>query len=463
MTAGMPTQNRGASTEGAQLFLASFVALFFELLVIRYLSTEVRAFTNLKNLPLIACFFGIGLGIVLRERVSGFQAAFPILGSVLFLSIRFSSQLHLSTSEVLWDYGILETSGTSLPGRALAAFRFIAVVLILLALVIGFFVYLGALIGRYWRSQSPLRAYGINLAGSLLGVVAFSLLASQDASPPIWFLVGFVALLPFIIRQPVPLILFALSLACISIPQPGTFWSPYHRIDLQPLPIVEGNQPSAYTVVADHRYYQHLADLSPGFLARHPSVRPYSYLVQYYDVPYLVMPNPKNVLTLGAGTGNDVAGALRHGAQHIDAVEIDPVILGIGRKYHPEHPYDSPRVTVHVDDARAFLQKTREKYDLIVYAFLDSSVLLSSFSSLRLDNYVYTLESFEHAKNLLASNGTMVISFATGRSFATDRLFATVAQAFGEPPTAYLTHFRVNGVLLVEGRGGRRKSQDWKK
>ncbi len=454
MTAGTPTQNRGASAEGfTQLFLASFVALFFELLVIRYLSTEVRAFTNLKNLPLIACFFGIGLGIVLRERVSGFQAAFPILGSVLFLSIRFSSQLHLSTSEVLWDYGILETSGTSLLGRALAAFRFIAVVLILLALVIGFFVYLGALIGRYWRSQSPLRAYGINLAGSLLGVVAFSLLASQDASPPIWFLVGFVALLPFIIRQPVSLVLFALSLACISIPQPGTFWSPYHRIDLQPLPIVEGNQPSAYTVVADHRYYQHLADLSPGFLARHPSVRPYSFLVQYYDVPYLVMPNPKNVLILGAGTGNDVAGALRHGAQHIDAVEIDPVILGIGRKYHPEHPYDSPRVTVHVDDARAFLQKTREKYDLIVYAFLDSSVLLSSFSSLRLDNYVYTLESFEHAKNLLASNGTMVISFATGRSFATDRLFATVSQAFGEPPTAYLTHFRVNGVLLVEGRG----------
>ena len=443
-----------SSTKGsAKLFLASFVALFFELLVIRYLSTEVRAFANLKNLPLIACFFGIGLGIVLGERVSRLQTAFPMCASILFLSIRFSSRLHLSTADVLWTYGLPQTSGMSLLDRAVAALRFVAIVAILLALVIGFFAFLGGLIGRHWRSLPPLRAYGINLAGSLAGVIIFSLLARQDSAPPLWFLVGFVALLPFIVRRPVSLLLFALSLACISIPQPNTLWSPYHRIDLEPLPIVEGNKPSAYTIVADHRYYQQLADLSPGFLARHPSVEPNPFLVQYYDVPYLLMPNPRNVLILGSGTGNDVAGALRHGAQHVDAVEIDPVILSIGRKYHPEHPYDSPRVTAHVDDARAFLRKTTNKYDLIVFAFLDSSMLLSSFSSLRLDNYVYTVESFQEARNRLAANGTMVVSFATGRSFATDRLFATVAQAFGELPSAYLTQYRVNGVLLVEGRG----------
>jgi spermidine synthase len=40
---------------------------------------------------------------------------------------------------------------------------------------------------------------------------------------------------------------------------------------------------------------------------------------------------------LGADTGNDVAAALRHGAEHIDAVELDPVILRLGKQYHPEH------------------------------------------------------------------------------------------------------------------------------
>jgi hypothetical protein len=156
-------------------------------------------------------------------------------------------------------------------------------------------------------------------------------------------------------------------------------------------------------------------------------------------------------LILGAGAGNDVAGALRHGAEHVDAVEIDPVILGMGRQYHPEHPYNSPRVTVYTGDARSFLKKATKKYDLIVFAFLDSSTLLSSFSSLRLDNYVYTVESFQNAKALLADQGTLMLSFATGRSFATDRLYATLESAFGTPPAAYFTGFWVNGVILIEG------------
>jgi SAM-dependent methyltransferase len=444
---------RKDSTKAAsRLFLASFVGLFFELLVIRYLTTEVRAFTNLKNLPLIACFFGIGLGVVLGERTNKLRTAFPILGSLLFLSMRFSSWLHLSASDLLWNYGLSQTSGLSVFSRALITLRFLTVIAALLTLVVGFFVFLGGLIGGYWRSQPPLRAYGINLAGSLTGVILFSVLASLNSPPAVWFLVGFAASLPFIIRQPLSLLLFALSLACIAIPQPNTYWSPYHRIDLIPLPPWENGKPLAYSLVADHGWYQEIANLSPGFLSRHPSgAQPF--LVQYYDIPYRLVPNPRNVLILGTGVGDDIAGALRNGAEHIDAVEIDPVILAIGRKYHPEHPYDSPRVTAHVDDARAFLRKTKAKYDVIVFGFLDSSILLSSFSSLRLDNYVYTLQSFQEARRLLAANGTLVVSFATGRNFATDRLFATLTQAFGETPRAYLTRYRVDGVLLVEGKG----------
>jgi hypothetical protein len=49
----------------AKLFLASFLALYFEVVIIRYLSSEVRVFAYLKNLPLIAAFLGIGLGMIL--------------------------------------------------------------------------------------------------------------------------------------------------------------------------------------------------------------------------------------------------------------------------------------------------------------------------------------------------------------------------------------------------------------
>ncbi len=45
----------GASAQNVlMLFLASFLAPYFELVVIRYLSTEIRVFAYLKNLALVA-------------------------------------------------------------------------------------------------------------------------------------------------------------------------------------------------------------------------------------------------------------------------------------------------------------------------------------------------------------------------------------------------------------------------
>ena len=164
--------------------------------------------------------------------------------------------------------------------------------------------------------------------------------------------------------------------------------------------------------MANHVWYQWFADLSPEFLDRYPQAEPNSLIVPYYELVYRIVPHPQSVLILGEGTGNAVAGALRHGAKDVDAVEIDPVILEIGRRDHPEHPYDSPRVTVYVDDARAFLKKTKKKYDLIIFGYLDSAILLSSFSSLRLDNYVYIVESFQNAKATLADQAATCDPFA---------------------------------------------------
>ena len=50
------------------------------------------------------------------------------------------------------------------------------------------------------------------------------------------------------------------------------------------------------------------------------------------------------VLIIGAGSGNDVSRALAWGAHRVDAVEIDPVIQRIGKRDHPDRPYDDPRV-----------------------------------------------------------------------------------------------------------------------
>jgi SAM-dependent methyltransferase len=196
-----------------------------------------------------------------------------------------------------------------------------------------------------------------------------------------------------------------------------------------------------------------MLDLSPQFTARFPEEEPNRSGLPTYDLPYRLVPHPGRVLVVGAGTGNDVAAALRHGAAHVDAVEIDPTILGLGRTYHPERPYDSAQVTVYVNDARAFFKRTRQRYDLIVFGYLDSHTLLTSMSSVRLDNYVYTLESFREARHLLLENGTVVLAFGSGHTFLSDRLFATLAVAFGAPPRAYFTGYDASGVVFVEGGG----------
>ena len=447
-------EHPNASLEGmANLFLASVATLYFELLTIRYLSTEVRVFTNLKNLPLIASFFGIGVGIILGKPGKRLSALFPLVASGFFSIIRCAAWLHLPNTDVSWTYDLSQTAALGSFGRVWYAIRFIGLVFGLCSLIVALFVVLGGFVGESLKHIAALKGYGINLAGSLAGVLLFSALAFFNSGPAIWLLVGFALLVPFFPRV-TPIILFLLAISVVAVPQRNTFWSPYYKIDFVPLPSPDAShQGAAYSIVTNHVWYQFLVNLSPTFLQRYPNAEPNRFLAPYYDLPYRLVPHPRNVLILGAGAGNDVAAALRHGAQHVDAVELDPMILRLGRQFHPENPYKSPNVTAHVNDARAFLKTTRNKYDLVVFAFLDSTTLLSGFSSLRLDNYVYTVESFSNARDVLSPDGTLVLSFATGRNFATDRLYKSVAKAFGMEPAAYFTRYWVNGVLLVEGQG----------
>ncbi len=71
------------------------------------------------------------------------------------------------------------------------------------------------------------------------------------------------------------------------------------------------------------------------------------------------------LMIIGAGSGNDVAAALRSGVKHVDAVEIDPAILKLGKATHPMRPYDDPRVTVVVDDAEQGITDVVRGADLL--------------------------------------------------------------------------------------------------
>jgi SAM-dependent methyltransferase len=242
-------------------------------------------------------------------------------------------------------------------------------------------------------------------------------------------------------------------------------WSPYYKIEVAPLAKLHdgGRQgsttfarPLGHTLTVNNDYHQMLLDLRPRE-HEHPFQAAWRRL---YDAPYAdaagLPPGP--ILVVGAGTGNDVAAALRRTDREVHAVEIDPVIVGLGRRLHAERPYDDPRVRLTVDDARSFFQRATTRYALVVFGFLDSHTLVSSRSSVRLDNFVYTRESLEQVRRILLPGGKVALTFAATKPWMRVRIAHMLQEVFRRP--TWVTYERrvpgqpryTNGVLFESFR-----------
>jgi hypothetical protein len=134
-------------------------------------------------------------------------------------------------------------------------------------------------------------------------------------------------------------------------------------------------------------------------------------------------------------------------------VDIDPLIIDIGRRWHPERPYASPGVRVVTDDARSFFATCTERFDVICFGLLDSHTH-TAMTNARLDHYVYTLESVLHAKSLLALGGVMILSFEAQKPYIADRMARLLETAFGQPPISFIvppSQYGWGGVVFVAG------------
>jgi len=141
----------------------------------------------------------------------------------------------------------------------------------------------------------------------------------------------------------------------------------------------------------------------------------------------------------------------------VDAVEIDPAILELGKSEHPEHPYDSPRVSVHVTDARSFLKRTSGRYDLILFGLLDSHSQFTDYANMRIDNFVYTEQSFREAREHLAPNGVIVVKFQVDRPWLAVRMAEMLRRTFGKSPLVFLAHstYTTSATCFVISAGNR--------
>lgn len=402
-----------------RLLLSSALMLFLELALIRWTAANIIHLGYFSNFVLLGSFLGVGLGFLRAGRTSRDPLYFPVLLALLVvLVLRFPVTVDRADSDVIF-FTSLQTTGP--PPWIVLPVVFVAVT--------GIMMGPGELVGRCFPQLPRLEAYRLDLLGSLAGIATFTLLSLLRAPSVAWGAVAAVLMLVLLWRASWTRLLLVAAPAVVLVGMltveslaSGVSWSPYYKITTK-----EQEYANTRVVKVSVNGVPHQAAMRAEVKAK---------LEPQYALPYerKTREQTGRVLVVGAGTGTDVALALSRGATHVDAVEIDPRLQQIGAQRHPDLPYDDPRVTVHIDDGRAFLERTDDTYDLIVFALPDSLTLVAGASSLRLESYLFTVQAMEAARRHLAPGGTFSMYNFYRESWLVGRLANTVAEAFGHEP-----------------------------
>ncbi len=400
--------------------MASAFMLFLELALIRWTGSNIVHLSYFTNFVLLGSFLGIGLGFLRVGRTRRQPYYSPVvLAALVVIVLRFPVTVNREAEGVLY-FTSLHTSGP--PAWAILPVVFAAAALVLMGPA--------ELVGRCFPELPRLEAYRYDLIGSLTGIAMFSLLSLAGAPPLAWGLIAALAYGALLRPRSLPrylafvtvpslVIVGALAVETLSA---GAVWSPYYKVTYRSYGY--GGVP--------------IMDISVNGIP-HQQAIPAAYRLQWerqYAMPYerAAVRSLDDVLIVGAGSGTDVAIALSKGAKHVDAVEIDPKLRELGGAFHPDHPYADPRVTTHITDGRAFLERTAKKYDLILFALPDSLTLVSGASSLRLESYLFTQESMRAAHDHLKPGGAFSMYNYYREQWLVDRLASTAQAAFGHKP-----------------------------
>ncbi len=440
-----------------ELFYLSVLSLYLELFAIRWLSVDVRAFTIFRTFPLVACFVGLGLGYA-RGNAKSVRLAAPALflfAMVITITdkLQMTSLPFLSDSVFQWTNIMVNRPGGLLAHLAYLA-SFTAILLILLAGPFFYSMFIGSRLGALFNQLSPLPAYALNLLGASIGSIVFTIICFYLGASPLALICFPIAILLCCMisekRYSEVVILLAIPIVISLCGTSGdiesdqkleanfkvtgkTFWSPYQRLQLNTFQLKNAsaadNSIVGLNLVSNRLFYQAFFDEDLDRSKLPPAVT--NILDQrhrHYNMPYKIKQNAKDILIVGAGIGQNVQAAVKNQATDIDAVEIDPLILRLGAKFNPYYA----RHEVHpiCDDARHFFNTCKKKYDLIIFALIDSHTVTGMGSSVRLDAYVFTKESFCRALSLLKPNGVLFLSFAGSQPWIATRLYQTLQSAY---------------------------------
>ncbi|MBI5865318.1 MAG: hypothetical protein HZB38_12575 [Planctomycetes bacterium] len=434
-----------------RIFGAAFLILFLELALIRWIPANVRVVSYFSNLVLLACFLGMGVGCLLAWIRWPLVRTAPVFFVALLLLTRYFRDQQV-VSLASHDQVHLWLQYTDLP-PGVKQIGIPPVLSLFFATASLMFLALGHAFGRAFASLRALKAYSVDIVGSLVGTLGFAAMAWFETPPWVWFLTAGLVLAAYLGLRSwmgwVALAVYAAGTFLVYQDCGDSIWSRYYRITWT-------KRQFGLTVNVNASFHQMAVDMRPVNTDQ-PLVKR---TLQKFSVPYEFV-SPDRVLILGAGTGNDVVVAKNNGARHITAVEIDPAIAQLGIEQNNARPYQKDgqaEVRLVIDDARSFLKRCREQFDLIVFGTLDSQALLSGVSSLRLENFVYTRECWTEAKRLLAPGGVMATYYSVAQPWILDKLVTMSRAVYQRDPALFYfekDQFLFNTILLQGGSAAR--------
>jgi spermidine synthase len=428
---------------GALVFVVGAASLGVEIAAARLLAPYFGASTvvwaNTIGVVLVALSVGYWFGGRYADRHPHLRGlCLMILGAAVLIAIvPFAARPFLSFSVDAFD----TVSVGGFAGSLFGVLVLVAVPVTLLGAAAPWAVRLA--VGEVGNSGEVVgRLYAISTAGSLLGTMLSALL-----------------LIPLLGTQRTFLV-FALALALVAMAGIGVraVLVPVGLLAVLALPVgtIKGDADGRvlYEAETTHQYARvierddgtRVLELNEG-QAVHSLYRPGSYLTEDYWDGHLVLhaaagQRPPGRIAILGNAGGTVARAFGHffPATAVDAVEIDPELTELGRRYLDLR---NPRMRVFAEDARPWLERSGGGYD---------EIMVDAYRQPYIPFYLATAEFFELTRDRLAPGGIVIVNVGhpEGARELERVLGRTMAAAF---PRVLRYPIEETNTLLVAGEG----------
>jgi hypothetical protein len=452
--------SRRTRAHHVEIFVISLAALLLEIAYTRVVSFKLYYYYTYFVIGL--ALLGLGSGAVVMTvsqrlrrtstddllRVGLFSSAVAAAGGYLVVA-----RIPVA-SRAIWDYG----SGTSFKNLA-------ALLVVCLTIFAGFFivgVMISAILGR--GAERVGRLYFADLAGAGLASLAAVPLLDSIGAPGTVFLAGsllaamgtWVALRTRRSHAVVGGVLVLLTLVpvfaaeTLPIPRVDDFktqvtksdrgeWNAVFRVDARPYIASVLLFHDSLIGSAIHEW-----DGDPASLSRFDE-DPRSFA-------FTIDEHPGRVLIIGAAGGHEVLSSIYFGAEHVDAVELNPVTYQLVKGRFADY---GGRIAERDDvswiqgDGRSFLSRTDRRYDVVWYPAPDSYAATNAANAgafVLSESYLYTVESVEESLEHLNPDGLLIAQFGEQRferaPKRTSRYVSTVRAALRnrgiEDPSAHV-------------------------